>query len=108
MPLTLTRHAKQRLEERKEQGLYYDTKNLMKSPRKWYGIDDLISESKLYVHGLYVCRKAKDKMNYMTDVKDEVLFDRNAQVAITVMEVKEKFLPITQYLKPEAILESAS
>lgn len=32
-----------------------------------------------------------------------MLYDKNAGVAITIMEVKEKFLPITQYIKPEVL-----
>lgn len=101
--LKLTLHAKQRLEERKDPENYYNTRNLMRSSCKWYGIDDLIPESSLYVHARYVCRKAKNKMAYMTDGNIEVLFDKNAGVAITIMEVKEKFLPITQYIKPSVL-----
>ena len=101
--LKLTMHAKQRLEERKDPEDYYNTKNLMRSSCVWYGIDDLIPESSLYVHARYVCRKAKNKMRYMTDGNIEVLYDKNAGVAITIMEVKEKFLPITQYIKPSVL-----
>ena len=54
--LKLTLHAKQRLEERKNHNTY-NTKNLMKSSCRWYGKDDLIPNSKLYIHCLYVCRK---------------------------------------------------
>lgn len=98
--IKLTIHAQQRLVERK--GVEkYNTKNLMKSPCKWYGKDDLIPESSLYIHCLYVCRKAKNKMGYITDGNIEVLYDKNAKVAITIMEVKDKFKPITQYIKPE-------
>lgn len=101
--IKLTRHAKQRLEERKNPDNYYNTKNLMKSSCKWYGKDDLIQNSQLYIHCLYVCRKAKNKMGYITDGNIEVLYDKKAKVAITIMEVKEKFLPITQYIKPEIL-----
>lgn len=101
--IKLTRHAKQRLEERKNPNDYYNTKNLMKSSCKWYGKDDLIQNSQLYIHCLYVCRKAKNKMSYITDGNIEVLYDKKAKVAITIMEVKEKFLPITQYIKPEIL-----
>ena len=100
----LTLHAQQRLEERNKNKIY-NTKNLMKSSCKWYGKDDLIPNSKLYIHCLYVCRKARNKMRYMTDGNIEVLYDKNAGVAITVMEVKEKFLPITQFVKPEVLKE---
>lgn len=97
--LRLSPHAKQRLEERKDPDTYYDTKNLMRSTCKWYGKDDLIPDSNLYVHCLYVCRKARNKMGYITNGHVEVLYDKNTDTAITVMEVKEKFLPITQYIK---------
>lgn len=99
--IKLTRHARQRLEERKNPDNYYNTKNLMRSSCKWYGKDDLIPNSKLYIHCLYVCRKSKNKMRYITDGNIEVLYDKRAGVAITVMEVKEKFLPITQYIKSD-------
>lgn len=103
--IKLTRHAKQRLEERKNTNNYYNTKNLMRSSCKWYGKNDLIPESSLYLHCLYVCRKSKNKFGYITDGNIEVLYDKNAKVAITVMEVKEKFLPITQFLKAEVLEE---
>ena len=102
--LKLTLHAQQRLEERKNNYIY-NTKNLMKSSCRWYGKDDLIPNSKLYIHCLYVCRKARNKMGYLTDGNIEVLYDKNAGVAITVMEVKEKFQPITQYIKPSVLKE---
>jgi hypothetical protein len=35
----------------------------------------------------------------MTDGNIEVLYDKDARVAITVMEVKDKFKPITKYIK---------
>lgn len=98
--IKLTRHAQMRLEERKNSSIDYNTKNLMKSPCKWYGKDDLIRNSNLYLHCLYVCRKS-NQMGYITDGNIEVVYNRNTGVAITVMEVKEKFLPITQYIKPE-------
>lgn len=98
--IKLTLHAQQRLAERKGSEKY-NTKNLMKSSCRWYGKDDLIPESSLYIHCMYVCRKAKDKMGYLTDGNIEVLYDKNAKVAITILEVKDKFKPITQYIKPE-------
>ena len=103
--IKLTLHAKERLEERNKICKQYDIENLMKSSCRWYGINDLIPQSALYVHALYVCRKAKDKMKYITDGNIEVLYDKNVGVAITIMEVKEKFLPITQYIKPEVLGE---
>ena len=96
----LTRHAQQRLMERNNLNNVYNTKNLMRSSCKWYGKDDLIPESALYLHCLYVCRKSK-QMGYITDGNIEVIYNKGTGVAITVMEVKEKFLPITQYIKPE-------
>lgn len=103
--IKLTLHARERLEERNKIHNCYNTKNLMRSSCKWYGKDDLIPQSALYIHCLYVCRKSKNKMRYLTDGNIEILYDKDAGVAITVMEVKEKFLPITQYLKPEVINE---
>lgn len=103
--IKLTLHARERLEERNRIHNYYNTKNLMRSSVKWYGKDDLIPQSALYIHCCYVCRKAKNKMGYITDGNIEVLYDKGAGVAITVMEVKDKFLPITQYIKPEVIKE---
>ena len=102
--IKLTLHAQQRLAERKGSEKY-NTKNLMKSSCKWYGKDDLIKESSLYIHCMYVCRKAKNKMGYLTDGNIEVLYDKNAKVAITILEVKDKFKPITQYIKPEYLKE---
>lgn len=81
----------------------YNTKNLMRSSVKWYGKDDLIPQSQLYVHCLYVCRKAKNKMGYLTDGNIEVLYDKGAKVAITILELKDKFKPVTQYIKPEVL-----
>lgn len=97
--IKLTRHAQIRLEERKN-SVNYNTKNLMRSSCKWYGKDDLIKNSKLYLHCLYVCRKS-NQMGYITDGNIEVIYNKSTGVAITVMEVKEKFLPITQYIKPK-------
>lgn len=103
--LKLTVHAKERLMERKGDINLYNTKNLMKSSVKWYGKDDLIKESALYVHCLYVCRKSKSKFGYMTDGNIEVLYDKNAGDVVTILEVKDKFKPITQYIKPEYLKE---
>lgn len=100
--IKLSTHAKQRLEERKDSNDIYNTKNLMHSSFRWYGIDDLIPKSDLYLHCLYVCRKSK-QMGYITDGKVEVIYNKNTKVAITVMEIKEKFLPFTQHIKPEVL-----
>lgn len=100
--IKLTYHARQRLEERKNPDNYYNTKNLMKSSCKWYTKDDLIQQSQLYLHCLYVCRKS-NQMGYITDGKIEILYNKGTGVAITVLEVKEKFQPIIQYIKPEIL-----
>ena len=103
--IKLTLHARQRLEERNSIDInnYYNTKNLMRSSCKWYGKDDLILQSALYIHCLYVCRKSK-KMGYITDGNIEVLYNKDTGIAITIMEVKDKFKPISKYIKP-GILE---
>lgn len=101
--IKLTRHAQLRLEERKSSNIY-NTKNLMRSSCKWYGKKDLIHNSKLYLHCLYVCRKSK-QLDYITDGNIEVIYNKGTNVAITIMEVKEKFLPITKYIKPEILKE---
>src|SRR5699024_745763 len=78
--IKLTLHAQQRLSERRG-AEKYNTKNLMKSSCRWYGKDDLIPESSLYIHCLYVCRKARNKMGYLTDGNIEILYDKNANAA---------------------------
>ena len=82
--IKLTRHAQQRLEERKNSDTNYNTKNLMRSSCKWYGKDDLIQDSALYLHCLYVCRKS-NQIGYITDGRIEVVYNKNTGVAITVM-----------------------
>ena len=101
--IKLSFHAIDRLKERNVADNYYNTKNLMKSSCKWYTKEDFIPKSSLYLHALYVCRKDKNKMRYITDGNIEVLYDKGAGVAITIMEVKDKFKPITQYIKPEVL-----
>ena len=101
--IKLTFHAIDRLKERNIADNYYNTKNLMKSSCKWYTKEDFIPQSALYLHALYVCRKDRNKMRYITDGNIEVLYDKGAGVAITVMEVKDKFKPITQYIKPSVL-----
>ena len=99
--LLLTRHARERLKER---GCFniYNEEDLMKSNCKWYTKDDFIPQSKLYIHAIYVCRKSKD-MGYLTDGNIEVLYNRATDIVITIIEVKDKFTPITQYIKPEIV-----
>lgn len=100
--IKLTLHAIDRLKERNSNHNYYNEKNLMKSNCKWYTKDDLIPQSALYLHCCYVCRKSK-QMGYITDGNIEVIYNKGTGVAITILEVKEKFLPITQYIKPSTL-----
>lgn len=100
--IKLTQHARMRLEERKDENVKYDTRNLMRSSCKWWGKDDLIKNSELYLHCLYVTRKSK-QMGYITDGRIEVVYNRGTGVAITILEVKDKFLPVTQYIKPDIL-----
>lgn len=100
--IKMTWHAQQRLEERNNTYNYYDTKNLMKSSRRWYGKDDLIHDCALYRHCCYTCRKS-NQMGYITDGEIEVIYNKNTKTAITVLEVKDKFKPIEQYIKPEVL-----
>lgn len=102
--LKLTQHAQLRLTERKNNETYYDTKNLMRSSCIWYGKGDLIKECELYQHSIYVCRKSK-AFGYMTDGDIEVVYNKNTGVVITVLEVKDKFKPITQYIRPDVLNE---
>ena len=81
---------------------YYDTKNLMKSSRRWYWKDDLIHDCALYRHCCYTCRKS-NQMGYITDGNIEVIYNKNTNTAITVLEVKDKFKPVEQYIKPEVL-----
>jgi ribosomal protein L37AE/L43A len=98
----MTWHAQQRLEERNKTYNYYDTKNLMKSSRRWYGKDDLIHDCALYRHCCYTCRKS-NQLGYITDGTIEVIYNKNTHVAVTVLEVKDKFKPVEQYIKPEVL-----
>ena len=98
----LTYHARLRLDERKKPNNYYNTKNLMKSSCKWFTKEDFIEKSALYLHSLYVCRKSR-QMGYLTDGNIEVLYNKSTGIAITVLKLKEKFLPINRYIKPEII-----
>ena len=100
--IQLTSHARQRLEERKAPDNYYNTKNLMKSSCKWYGRDDLIHNSALYKHCCYVCRKS-NQFAYITDGNIEVIYSKERKCAITILEVKEKFIPVTKYIKSEVL-----
>ena len=101
--IRLTFHARQRLIERNDANVIYNTKNLMRSSCRWYNRDDLIYNSALYLHSLYVCRRSKNKMRYITDGNIEVIYNKETGVAVTILEVKEKFLPISKYIKPERL-----
>jgi hypothetical protein len=100
--IKLTYHALQRLSERKDENIKYNTKNLMRSSVKWYNKDDLIYNSALYKRCCYTTRKS-NQMAYITDGNIEVIYNKNTKVAITVLEVKDKFKPITQFIKPEVL-----
>ena len=100
--IKLTNHAKARLLERKSDENIYNTKNLMRSSVKWYVKDDLIPDEALYRHCCYTTRKS-NQMGYMTDGDIEVIYNKETKMAITVLEVKDKFKPITQYIKPEIL-----
>lgn len=100
--LKLTDHARMRLLERKLDESIYNTKNLMRSSVKWYGKDDLIQDQALYRHCCYTTRKS-NQMGYITDGNIEVIYNKETKTAITVLTVKDKFKPITQYIKPEIL-----
>lgn len=100
--IKLTNHARQRLEERNTIHNYYNTKNLMRSSVKWYGKDDLMHDCALYRHSCYTTRKS-NQLAYVTDGDIEVIYNKDTKTAITVLEVKDKFKPITQYIKPTVL-----
>ena len=100
--IRMTDHARMRLLERKSNENIYNTRNLMRSSVKWYGKDDLIPDEALYRHCCYTTRKS-NQMGYITDGDIEVIYNKETKIAITVLEVKEKFKPITRYIKPEIL-----
>ena len=102
--IKLSDHAKQRLEERNTNGIIYNTKNLMRSSVKWYGKDDLIYDCALYRHCCYTTRKSNN-VGYITDGNIEILYVKETKLAITILEVKDKFKPILQFIKPEVLEE---
>lgn len=99
--IKLSRHAKQRLNERQSKNIIYNEENIMLTKCNWYSKADLIENSGLYQHSLYICRKNKDQLDYVTNGEIEVLYNKGTGVALTIMEIKEKFLPVTQYIKPD-------
>lgn len=100
--MRLTDHAKTRLLERKDPENIYNVKNLMRSSVKWYGKDDLIQDSAYYKHCCYTTRKS-NQMGFITDGTIEVIYNKETKIAITVLEVKDKFKPIAQYIKPTVL-----
>lgn len=100
--MKLSPHARQRLLERKDVDMKYNTSNIMRSSVKWYGKDDLIHDCALYRHCCYTTRKS-NQIGYITDGDIEVIYNKGTHVAITVLEVKDKFKPITQFIKPEIL-----
>lgn len=100
--MKLTKHAQQRLAERKDEYMKYNTRNLMRSSVKWYGKDDLIHDCALYRHCCYTTRKS-NQIGYITDGNIEVIYNKGTKTAITILEVKDKFKPITQFIKPEIL-----
>lgn len=103
--LKLSPHAKERLEERKDINTKYNIQNIMRSSVKWYNKDDLIHDCALYRHCCYTTRKS-NQIAYITDGDIEVIYNKNTHVVITVLEVKEKFKPITQFIKPELLIKN--
>lgn len=101
--LKLTLHAQERLEQRKDDIYTYNTKNLMRSNCKWYNLDDLVPQSKLYLHARYTCRKSKSELRYLTNGEIEIIYNKKTGIGVTVLEVKDKFKPIQQYLKPSVL-----
>lgn len=103
--IKLSPHARIRLEERKDIDMKYNNQNIVRSSIKWYGKDDLIHDCALYRHCCYTTRKS-NQIGYMTDGDIEIIYNKNTHVAITVLEVKEKFKPITQFIKPEILKQA--
>ena len=93
----MSRHAKLRLEERKQIENLYRKKHIIDSPCIWYKKEDFIVDSAYYRHCCYICRKSKD-LSCITDGRIEIIFNKNTKVVVTILRVKEKFLPITQFL----------
>lgn len=103
--IKMSPHARARLEERKDINTKYNKQNIMRSSVKWYGKDDLIHDCALYRHCCYTTRKSS-QIGFMTDGDIEVIYNKGTHVAITVLEVKEKFKPITQFIKPDRLSKS--
>lgn len=100
--IKMSPHARARLEERKDINMKYNIQNIMRSSVKWYGKDDLIHDCALYRHCCYTTRKSS-QIGFMTDGDIEIIYNKRTHVAITVLEVKDKFKPITQFIKPDRL-----
>lgn len=103
--IKMSPHARARLEERKDINMKYNKQNIMRSSVKWYGKDDLIHDCALYRHCCYTTRKSS-QIGFITDGDIEIIYNKGTHVAITVLEVKEKFKPITQFIKPDRLSKS--
>lgn len=100
--MKLSNHARLRLEERANSKNIYNLTNLMRSSVKWYEKDDLIHDCQYYRHCCYATRKS-NQMGWITDGDIEIIYNKGTHVAITVLEVKDKFKPITQFIKPHVL-----
>lgn len=97
--IKLSPHARQRLFERKSKDIIYDVYNIMRSNTKWYKKEDLIHDCGLYRHCCYITRKS-NQIDCITNGDIEIIYNKDTYVAITVLDVKDKFKPISQYIKP--------
>ena len=100
--LKLSAHARKRLEERKDESIRYNTHNLMRSSVKWYTKNDLIHDCALYRHCCYTTRDSKQR-GYITDGDIEIIYSKKSHKVITVLEVKDKFKPIEQFINPKLL-----
>ena len=98
IPTTMkfTNHAQQRLAERR--GKKYNINNLLSDSAKWYNKNDLIHDCALYRHSCYTTRKSA-QMEYITDGDIEIIYNKDTNTAITILEVKDKFKPVSQFIK---------
>ena len=97
--IKLTRHALKRLQERKHKRYnIYDLIHTNNS--EWYKKEDLIHDCALYRHSCYTTRKSP-QMAYLTDGDIEVIYNNETGTVITILEVKDKFKPITQFIRPQ-------
>lgn len=97
--IKLSPHARQRLFERKNKDIAYNVHDIMKSDTKWYKKENLIYNCGLYRHCCYTTRKS-NQIDCITNGDIEIIYNKDTYVAITVLDVKDKFKPISQYIKP--------